>query len=87
MNHDIRTSYDFSAALALGVKYYSGSAIEREGFTFMCRHCVRDLTGDYAMLNSNDRYENLCISCAQEIRAVVHEDMKAIREAVAQINS
>lgn len=72
------------------VKFYSTEAIEQEGFTFTCRYCERDgLTADYAMLNNSklNRYENLCITCADEMRAIVHEDMKGIREAVAEINA
>jgi predicted RNA-binding protein with PUA domain len=69
------------------VKFFTTEAVENEFFSFICRNCERQLWGDYAMPNSNGRYENLCVTCAQEFRAVVHEDMKAIREVVAQINS
>jgi len=71
------------------VYFYTEAAIENQFFSFICRHCERQLGADYIMLNDYDleRYENLCITCAQEMRALVHEDMKAIRKAVAQINS
>lgn len=72
------------------VKFYSARVIEQENFTFTCRYCERDgLHGDFAMINNSrlNRYENLCITCAEEMRAIAHEDMKAIRQAVAEINA
>lgn len=74
----------------IAVTFYSAEVIEQEGFTFTCRFCNRDgLTADYAMLNNSrlNRYENLCITCAEEMRAIAHEDMKAIRAAIAEINN
>ena len=64
------------------VYFYTEAAIENQFFSFICRHCERQLGADYIMPNTKSRYENLCITCAQEMRAIAHEDMKAIREAL-----
>ena len=81
---------EMNTTAPIAVTFYSTSVIEQEGFTFTCRFCHRDgLTADYAMLNNPKlgRYENLCITCADEMRFTIHEDMKAIREALTKINN
>ena len=56
------------------VHYYTTETVENEFFSFVCRYCERQLWGDYATRNlAAGRYENLCLTCAEEIRATYHE--------------